>query len=180
MPPWITHVWNFLIAAQGVMFLVHPIKAHFLSPRIPVLLDLGKRPWTVWRIGFALFITASFFNMAWMFVEMAPWTESLAYVVFLTGVFVTSTYESLQPLYLHDDGMRVLTKTLWWWSPRFLPWSEFKRHEWGDATTLIVNPGWHQITCLIPEEHVSSVKSLMREKVAVDAAPLDRLQEQLP
>jgi hypothetical protein len=180
MPLWITHVWNFLIAAQGVMFLVDPIKAHFLSPQIPVLRDLGKRPWTAWRIGCELFFIACFFQMAWMFVERSPWTESLAYLVFFTGVFVTSTYESLQPLYLRDDGMRVLTKLLWWWGPRFLPWSEFKRYEWVDATTLVVNPGWNQVTCLIPEEHVSSVKSFMQEKVPTHADSLDQLQVQRP
>ena len=174
MPSWITHVRNFLIAAQGVMFLVHPIQAHFLTPRIPILLDFGTRPWTVWRIGCALIFTACYLDMAWMYVGKSPWTESLAYLVFLTGVFVFGTYESFQPLCLREDGMRVLTKTLWWWAPQFHPWSVFKQSEWVDATTLIANPGWHQITCRIPEEHLLVVKSMIEHKVAVELVGADQ------
>ena len=167
MPAWITHVWNFTIAAQGIMLLVDTIKDYFLSPRIPVLLNLGNRPWTVWRIGCDLFFAASLFVMAWGLVELAPWTESLAYAVLLAGLFVYSTYESFQPLCLREDGMRVQTKDLWFRTPRFLPWHIFKRHEWKDATTLIVNPGWNQVTCLIPEEHVEQVKAIMQQKLSV-------------
>lgn len=168
MNRWIILLWNLLIAAQGLIFLAHPIKAYFLTPRIPVLLDLGTRPWTAWRIVAELLVAVSFVYSAWLFIEMAPWTESLAYAVFLIGLFVYSTYESLQPLCLRGDGMRVLAKFLWTRTSRFLPWSEIRRYEWVDMTTLIVNTGWNQITCLIPEEHVLAVKSMIEERVAVE------------
>ncbi len=165
MPLRITHVWNFLVAVQGIFFLAGVIKDDFLSSSIPVLLDLGKRPWSVWRIGIELFFTACFFSMAWGMVVTRPWTESLSYIVFLAGVFAISTHESLQPLCLREDGMRVLTKQLWHHSSRFLPWSALQQPEWVDATTFTVNAGWHQITCRIPEEHVSTVKAIMQERV---------------
>jgi hypothetical protein len=175
MSRWNTHVWSLLIAAQGITFLVHPIRAYFKPHQQTVLQDLGTRPWTAWRVAGELFYVACCINIVWVSMEMAPWTESLAISIFLAGLLGYSTYESLQPLSLREDGMRVLTKFLWARTPRFLPWSEIRRYTWVDESTLIVNPGPNQITCFIPIEHVGVVKSMIAEKIAVDGADADQI-----
>ena len=167
MHVWISHACNFMIAVYGIVLLVPLIKACCLSPRIPVLLKLGRRPCSVWRIGCELLFTAFVSITAWGLIVFAHGTEALGYVVFLTGLFVSHMYKLLQPLWLREDGMRVLTQYPGLRITQFLPWSAIQRHEWKDATTLIVNPGWNQVTCLIPEEHVDQVKSLMRQKLSV-------------
>lgn len=103
--------------------------------------------------------------MVWGFWKDFPWTEALPFSLFFVGLLVHGIYSSLQPLCVREDGMTVLTRFLWRLSPQFLSWSAIQHYEWADETTLIVNPGKQQSTCLIPEEHVAQVKAILQERV---------------
>ena len=44
-------------------------------------------------------------------------------------------------------------------------WSTIKRYQWTEQGTLIINPGWRPITCLIPEDSIADVAAVLKVKL---------------
>ena len=47
---------------------------------------------------------------------------------------------------------------------RFIRWSEIQDYRWDEQGRLIINPGWHAITCRITPVMVDDLQAILEEK----------------
>ncbi len=163
MAAWLWMVWSIAIAAQGIWILWGAIADHSQQARSPVLIDLGRTPWSIWRVLGDFCVIVSCVMMFWQSFDSATFWEGLSFEVFFVCLLASSWIRATQRQCLLEQGMRVTTRMLWMKGPQFIPWSAVQHYR-RDGTTLIVNPGWNQVSCLIPEESVDEVNTILMQK----------------
>ncbi len=168
MIAWLWMVWSIVMAVQGLWMLWEAIEKNSQQARSPVLVDLGRTPWSIWRVFGELWMTVSCVVMCWVFFKAGTFWDGLLISVFLVCLLSSSWIPATQRRCLLDLGMRVTTRMLWTKGAQFIPWSVVQHYRW-DGTTLIVNPGWNQVSCLIPEESVDEVNTIVMQKCPHEA-----------
>ncbi len=169
MANWLWMVCSSTMAVQGVVMLLNAIADRSKQAQSLVLVDLGQTPWSIGRVCGEMWLPIGFGTVCWTCFENRPFWEGLSISVFFACLLATSWMDSTQRRCLLEQGMRVTTRTLWMRDQRFIPWSDVKQYQW-NGTTLIVNPGWNQVSCLIPEVCVEEVNTIMMRMCPQEAA----------
>ena len=65
---------------------------------------------------------------------------------------------------IYEDGVFLMTKLLWKTEGRFIRWSEIQDYCWDEQGRLIINSGWHSITCRVTPEMVDDLQAVLEEK----------------
>ncbi len=167
MPPWVLQLAPLVMAFKGLWMLASTIMQTVDLSRQAVLLDLGPHPSREGRGMFDLFWLAVFgcFICGFIF-GIRPWLEGASIATLMACTMIASLLTVRWRMGLLEEGMLVPTRFLGFRSQAYFPWSEIRAYTW-NGTDLILNPGWRQTTCVIPEEFVHDVEAIL-----IDRCPL--------
>ncbi len=165
MPQWVKDLWAVAIALQGLWGLTTAWWQRGDSEPTRIL-DWGPQPNRIRKITSGIVVALSSLSMGYQMAiaGKASWIEDIGYVVFMASMVLCHVISLMQHLGLYESGMRVLTRFLFGKGPRFIKWSTIKRYQWKEQGTLLINPGWNPITCLIPEDHIADVDAVLKAK----------------
>ena len=164
MPPWLLPLIPLTLAAKGLWMLARTFWLSMELSRQEVLLDLGPLPQRAMRsLGREIQGVISMFAMCWVMFRVRPWLEAVSFSIMMASVQLAVRIHVQRRPGLLEEGMHVPTRFLGICSQAYIPWSAIHAYTW-KGSDLILNPGWRQTTCVIPEEFVPDVEAILIER----------------
>lgn len=165
MPPWANELLGIAAAIQGLWMLSGSLwKRGELEPTR--ILDWGPQPNRIRKVASSLLmaLTSLLFGYEMGVKGAGPVNGAVGYAVFMSCMCLLVAIDAFSHLGLYESGMHVSTQFFFGTSSGFIEWSKIKNYQWTEQGVLIVNPGWNQTTCLVPEDGVADVDAVLKVK----------------
>ncbi len=165
MPPWVNNLLGIAAAIQGLWMLSESLwKRGELEPTR--ILDWGPQPNRMRKVtsSFVMALSSLLWGYELGFRGAGPVNGDVGYAVFMACMCLLLAIDAFSHLGVFESGMRVSTRIFIGTNSRFIPWSQIKHCQWTEQGTLTINPGWHQTTCLIPDDHIADVDAVLKAK----------------
>jgi len=163
MPPWAIHLFWIAAALEGVCSLVITLLWRRLHESTRIL-DWGPRPNRILRVTMGVVVLLATFWFAFEMRAALSWPASAGAAIFICCMGLNSVLGAWSHLGLFESDMYVSTRFLFGTTSSFIEWSKIKQYQWTEQGTLIVNPGWNQTTCLVPDDAIADVDAVLKAK----------------
>lgn len=164
MPPWIEPLIWLFAAGSGLWSLAKEFWDRITFSEEQILLKLAPPPaWTIARVIFSAFSVICLVFVCWGMFQSQPPLQAVSISIFLACMNMSYWINQNQVASL--QGLGILAPARFFWSSQmvFVPWSDIHDYTW-KGSDLILNPGWRQTTCVIPEECVAAVEAILIER----------------
>lgn len=125
-----------------------------------LVLDWGPQPNRFCEWGLAVLIV----SWIWSFWTDSPDLELILMWLCMGLIAIYSVLTTIPHRGIYEDGMFLMTRYLWMTQGRFIRWSEIQNYRWDEQGRLVINSGWHSMTCKVTPEMVDDLETALREK----------------
>ena len=159
MLTWIDNLLSMYVLYLAASMLLWTIRLN-RELKSSLILDWGPQSNRIRNWGGAILIASPIF---WVWSD-SPDLEQTSMLLCMGLFAIYSALTTIPRQGIYEDGMYLMQKILWMAQGRFIRWSEIQDYRWDALGRLIINSGWHSMTCRVTPEMVDDLQAVLEEK----------------
>lgn len=163
MPAWLDDLRWYAVAAVGIWMLSRTIWWRGESG-LNCILAWGPGPNRTKRFCGGAFLFLSALIAAYTMRAFLTWPKGICSVVLSSCLGLSLMLSKPVRNGIYETGLLIPVQFRFRRVPMLIQWAKIRQYQWADQGTLIVNPGWRQMVCDVPEAHIADVDAMLDAK----------------